>query len=263
MTMPSSRYWSIIKKVINEADIVLEVLDARDPYLTRNGRIEKLVLDKGKRLILVINKADLVPKEVLEKWKRVFSRELPTIFLSARDRLGTRYLWRYIKMYAPKFPVKVAVVGYPNVGKSMIINVLKGRHSSGTSPIPGFTKSSLRVRASTNIVVIDTPGVFPPSADERELVLYSALRPEALEDPVVPAIHLIKFALSRDPLVFEKVYGITEKDPIKILSELARKRGLYLKGGQLNIEEVARIIIRDWQRNKLVFFSRPEDYNLT
>ena len=121
--MSISKHWATIRRVIEEADIVLEVLDARDPYLTRNKKLERLVMEKGKRLILVINKADLVPKEVLEKWKRIFSREFPTIFISARDRLGTRYLWRAIKMYAPKFPVKVAVVGYPNVGKLSLIHI--------------------------------------------------------------------------------------------------------------------------------------------
>lgn len=256
------RAWKLVRRIIREADIVLEVLDARDPYATRCRKLEEYVRRIGKRLILVINKVDLIPKEVAEEWKRIFSREFPTIFISAKDRLGTRFLWRTIKLYAPKIPVKVAVVGYPNVGKSMIINILKGRHAAGTSSIPGYTKHAMLVKASRAIKVIDTPGVIPLDEGEEELIIKGALRPEALEDPIPPAIKLIRYILDRDPRTFEKIYGIESKDPDAILRELAKKRGLLKKGGELNIEEAARIIIRDWQTGKIKCYSKPEHYGL-
>ena len=252
----------MVRRVIRDADLILEVLDARDPYATRCAKLEQLVRKMGKRLVLVINKADLVPKHVLDSWKKVLSREYPTVYISAKDRLGTRRLWRIIKMNAPRLPVKVAVVGYPNVGKSMIINVLKGRHSTGTSPIPGFTRADLKVRAATWLIVIDTPGVVPPGEDEEELVIKGALRPEALEDPLNPAIKLVELALSRDPRAIERTYGIAEREPYKILQELARRRGFLLKGGELNVDEAARVIIRDWQQGRLVFYSLPKHYDL-
>ncbi len=257
--------WIQVKRVISKADVVLEVLDARDPYRTRCRKIEELAKKLGKKVVLVINKADLVPREVLEKWKFVFQKEYPTIYISAKERLGTRKLWVVIKKVTNKRPVTVAVVGYPNVGKSMIINYLKGRHSVGTSPIPGFTRHTTLVKAATWLKVIDTPGVIPVEKDASavDLVVKGAIRPEELDDPIPYAVEFIEEALKKDIDVFKKTYGIKEKEPLKILEELAKKRGLFLRGGKLNIEEAARIVIRDWQRGELVFYFTPEDYGLT
>ena len=256
--------WLQVKKIISQADVVLEVLDARDPFRTRCKKIEELVKKLGKKLILVINKADLVPREVLEKWKFIFQKEYPTIYISAKERLGTRKLWVIIKKVTDRRPVTVAVVGYPNVGKSMIINYLKGRHSVGTSPIPGYTKHTTLVKAATWLKVIDTPGVIPveKNASAVDLIMRGAIKPEELSDPISYAIELIEEALKKDPKVIERTYGVEGNDPNKILEEIAKKRGLLLKGGKLNVEEAARIIIRDWQRGKLVFYSTPEDYGL-
>ncbi len=256
------KLWAKVKKVIGEADVVLEVVDARDPYGTRSRELEEMTEKMGKPLVIVINKADLVPKEVLDEWKRVLSKKYETVYISARERLGTRKLWIAIKKVAPKKPVKVAVVGYPNVGKSTIINLLRGRHSAGTSPIPGYTKHVQLVRAATWLKVVDTPGVVPLKGDEEELVFKGALSPESLEDPLPVALKLVEKALSKDLNIFKKTYGVEGEEPLSILENLARKRGLYLKGGRLNVEEAARIVIRDWQQGKLVFYYTPRDYGL-
>ncbi len=254
------KLWIMVKKVIRQADVVLEVVDSRNPEGTRSRIVERYVKSLGKPLIIVINKADLVPREVLDEWKNVLSREFPTIYISAQKRLGTRRLWMILKKYRRNSKLKVAVVGYPNVGKSMIINLLKGRHSVGTSPIPGFTKHTQAVRAAKWLKVIDTPGVVPlREKDEVSLVLKCSISPEELEDPVTPALGLIKIALEKNPTVFKETYGIESTDPLKIIEELAERRKLYLKGGRLNIEEAARIIIRDWQKGKLVFYFLPNE----
>lgn len=257
--MRSRDLWLQVRRVIREADVVLEVVDARDPYGTRSREVEALARREGKPLVIVVNKADIVPKEVLEEWKRVLSREFPTIFVSAKKRLGTRKLWVAIKKATDKRPVKVAVVGYPNVGKSTIINVLRGRHSAGTSPIPGYTKHAKLVRAATWLKVIDTPGIVPTRGSEEELVIKCALSPESLEDPIPAALRLIEIALERDPEIFAKTYGVGSREPARILEELAERRKLYLRGGKLNVEEAARVLIRDWQKAKLVIYFTPRD----
>ena len=257
-----SKEWRLVRRVVEKADVVFEVVDARDPMATRTRELERLASRLGKPLVIVINKADLVPREVVERWKRVLSKEYPTIYLSARDRLGTRMLWKAARRAArAKRPVVVAVVGLPNVGKSTIINVLKGRHSAGTSPVPGYTRDDKLVRAATWLKVVDTPGVVP-RGDEEELVIRSALRPESLEDPVPAAMKLIERLRARDPEAFKRTYGVDDEDPYRLLEKIAERRRLLLKGGRLNVEEAARIVIRDWQTGKLVVYFTPEDYGI-
>jgi ribosome biogenesis GTPase A len=253
--------WAIVRKVVREADVVLEVVDARDPMATRSRELERMAAEEGKKLVIVINKADLVPREVLEEWKRVLSREYPTIYVGARERLGTRFLWRIIKRVTDKRPVVVAVVGLPNVGKSTILNVLKGRHSVSTSPVPGWTKHATLARAATWLKVIDTPGVVP-RGEEEELAVRGALRPESLEDPVPAALKLIEMLRRKEPDFLKKYYGVDESDPLRALEELARRRNLLKKGGEPNVEEAARVLLRDWQSGELAVYFTPEDYGL-
>ena len=250
-----------LKKVIEQADLVLEVVDARDPMATRTRELEKMATSMGKKLIIVINKADLVPRPVLESWKRVLSREFPTVYVSAQGRLGTRYLWRAIKRIADKRPVTVAVVGLPNVGKSTILNVLKGHHSASTSPVPGWTKTAMLAKAATWLNVIDTPGVVPRGEDE-ELALRGALRPESLDDPVPAAAKLIAALKKKDPQILLKYYNVDDDDAYVALEKIAKRRNLLKKGGEPNVEEAARVVLRDWQSGKIAVFFTPEDYGL-
>ena len=253
--------WFQLKAVLRKADVVMEVVDARDPLSTRSPELERLVERLGKKLVIVINKADLVPREVLDQWKLVLSREYPTIYLSARERLGTRWLWRIVKQLTSKRPVVVAVAGLPNVGKSTILNILKGKHSASTSPIPGWTKTWMMARAATWLKVVDTPGVVP-KGDEEELAIRGALRPEALDDPVPAAVKLITLLKEKDPDFLKRYYGVEEDDPIAALEKIAERRGLLKKGGKPNVEEAARVLLRDWQTGRIVVYFTPEDYGL-
>lgn len=262
-----SEKWHQVRCVVEQADVILEVVDARDPWGTRVREVEKLADALAKPLVIVINKADLVPKDVAERWARLLRRERQVVFLSATARKGTRKLWVKLKRISQKRPVTVAVVGLPNVGKSTIINYLRGRHAAGTSPIPGFTTSPKKVRAARWLRVIDTPGVVPKLSEE-ELALRSALRPEALEDPVPAAMRLLEIIVGKRPETLVKIYGFAPPSAdgdnlYRFLEELARKRGLLGKGGVPQVEEAARIVLRDWQVGKNTFYLEPEDYGLS
>ncbi len=262
MRVSITEAWRRVRRVLEDSDLVIEVADAREPIETRNKRVEELAAKLGKPLILVLNKCDLVPMEVLERWKEFLEREVPTVFISAKFRLGTRKLIIYIKRYAPRLPVRVAVVGYPNVGKSTIINYLKGKHVASTSPVPGWTKGEQLVRAKSWLYVVDTPGVIPIEEvkDEALLIVKGAVDPARLQEPVYPAVRLIERILRYNPSAFLERYGIEEKEPLRVLEEIARKRGLLLKGGKLNIEAAARAVIVDWIEGKLTYYRLPEEY---
>jgi len=254
--------WRDLKLVVSRADVVLEVLDARDPLSTRSRKLEAIVQNLGRELILVLNKSDLVPREIVEKWTRIFRDQgYRTVYIAARDHKGTRVLRRAIKEAAPAFPVVVAVTGYPKTGKSTIINALKGRHSAPTSPIPGspgYTKHIQLYRIDSKILMIDTPGVIPIEGGPLERIIRGA-SPEQLDDPVKPAIMLIEKILRHNPYAIRSAYGITETEPLKILEALAIKRGwFYRKTKEPLIEEAARTIIRDYHKGKIPFFIKPD-----
>ncbi len=253
--------WRRVRRVVEDSDVVVEVLDARDPAATRNSDVEKLARSLGKRLMAAINKADLVPLEIGLKWKRwLESQGVPSVFLSARERLGTRKLVAYIKRLAPSIPVKVAVVGYPNVGKSTIINYLKGRHVASTSPKPGWTRGEQLVRAKSWLLVVDTPGVLAAEGaeDPALAVIRGAVDPGRVDDAVPYAVALIERVLKLSPKALE-AYGLASASSAEEALELiGRRYGRLMKGGRVNVDEAARRVLRDWIVGKLTYWYEPD-----
>jgi ribosome biogenesis GTPase A len=253
--------WSQIWNLVSKADMVLHILDARDPLSTFSRRLVNIVEKKGRKLIVVINKADLVPRSAVEEWKEYFEKQgYMAVYVAASRHMGTLKLRRAIKRSAPLLPVVVAVVGYPKVGKSSIINALKGRYSAPTSPYPGspgYTRHFQLYRVDSKILMIDTPGILPVEGDEVEKLI-RGYPPEKLVDPVRPAIMLIEKILKYNPNAFLHAYSIETRDPTRILEEIAVRRGWFYKTTKEPlIEEAARTIIRDYHDGKIKFYIRP------
>jgi len=255
--------WNLIRELVLTSDIVLEVVDIRDPINTRSTKLEGIVSELNKSLIVVINKSDLVPRNVAESWKKYFNElGLNAVYISARDRLGTRVLRSEInKLKLSKKPLVIAVVGYPKVGKSTLINTLKGRHSASTSTTPGspgYTKKSRLYRISGGIYLIDTPGLVPPEGDDVELVIRAKPLDE-IENVVNVATRLISKILKYNKTAFKDAYDITDVDPYKILEVLALKRGWISKRDREPlIHEAAKTVVRDYLDGKIVFYYTPD-----
>jgi hypothetical protein len=253
--------WRLVRRVIEDGDIVLEVLDARDPLATKNDEVEKLADRLGKRHLVVINKADLVDRDVLEAW-RVYFEKLGrrVVYISAKYRLGTRKLVAAIRSLAPRIPIVVVVVGYPNVGKSTVINYLKGRHVASTSPKPGWTKGEQLVRAKSWLLVLDTPGVVKTAStgDLALDVVKGLVDPGTVDDPVPYAYSLLKRVLTYNPNALRESYGI-DCDLEHALEEIGKVKRRLLKGGRVNIDEAARIVLKDWIVGKLKYAAWPPE----
>jgi ribosome biogenesis GTPase A len=244
-----SHFGWVVHKVIEASDIVLEILDARFIDETRNAEIEYKIKNTGKTLVHVINKCDFVNKKDLESRKKDLEN---CVFVSAKKHLGTTLLKQKIKMLAGKKRLKdavIGVVGYPNVGKSSVINALKGKGSARVSSEAGYTKGKQLLRISSSIMMIDSPGVIEKrKQNENELVLIGAKNPTTLKDPDLAVLKLIK----NYPDVVEMHYGVKPKcNKEKNLEEIALKLNYKKKGGVVDIERVSRKILKDWLDGKI------------
>ncbi len=250
-----------MREVIKEAHVVIEVVDARDPIGTRNRKLERLIKEEGKPLLIVMNKADLVPKEWAEEYKK--KSEVPVVFISARERKGTGILRREIKKLAKELldeheRVMVALIGYPNVGKSTIINVLKGRRAVKTAPIPGYTRNRHLIKLSNRIWLIDSPGVVPVD-DFDELVIKGGFPADKIDDPVKPALKLIRRILETRREALTEKFGIEEfENEEEILRRIGERRGLVKGSGEVDLEETARWFLREWQTGRFTLFGKVE-----
>ncbi|WP_440060278.1 GTPase [Thermogladius sp. 4427co] len=253
--------WGEVRRVIDSADVVLHVLDIRDPLSTFSRRVESIVERSGKTLVLVLNKSDLVPREIAEAWKEYFAgKGYRAVYVSVRRHQGTLILRREIKRSAPILPATVAVVGFPKTGKSSVINALKGRHSAPTSPYPGspgYTRGVQYVRVDRDILMIDTPGVIPVEGDLFERIIRGTPI-ELIDDPVGVASMVIKRVLENNPDSLKIAYGIDSSNPEEILEQIAIKHGwFYKKTREPLIEEAARKVIRDFHDGIIPYYVDP------
>jgi ribosome biogenesis GTPase A len=238
-----SRFGWVAHKVIDASDIVIEVLDARFINETINQEVESKVKLENKILIRVVNKSDFLNRKQLNAIKK----ELDCIFVSTTKHTGIPLLKRTIKMLVKKNKIQdaiVGVLGYPNVGKSSLINVFKGRQAARTSPDAGYTKGKQYVRISKNIMMIDTPGVIPKEKkNENELVLIGAKNPHTIKDSDIAAMNLMQ----AHPGLIEKKYGvIIKEDKEETIGDIAIKLNMKKKGNLPDVDRAARKILKDW-----------------
>lgn len=242
-------FWNMVNNVISDADILLIVLDSRMAQETRNLEIETKVAASGKPLVYVLNKCDLVDKHILEQYKRVIPN---SVFISAKFHLGTTKLREKILMTASKLKleskVRVGVLGYPNVGKSSLINALKGKSATKTSSVSGYTKHIQKVRTS-KIILLDTPGVIPYKEHDRlKHNIIGTLDHNKEKDPDIVAVNLMETF----PGVIEKYYNVyVSDDKEKTLENIAIKRNMVIKDSKPDIKRAAKTILNDWQTGKI------------
>ncbi len=240
-------FWVHVNALLRAADIIIEVLDARYIQESRNQEIEGKVWGLRKQLLYAINKCDLVPIEKIEAETKALR---PSVFVSSRDHLGTTILKKKIMELAKGKEVIVGIVGYPNVGKSSLVNALAGRGAARISPQSGFTKGLQKVRVGTKILLLDTPGVFPPQQDVLIKAKMGAVDAGKVKDPEIVVMRLIE----EKKEIIRRYYDLNrveEDDSEDILEQIANKKRLFLKGKIPNTEAAARKILQEWQAGKI------------
>ncbi|ROT85608.1 hypothetical protein C7M84_010469 [Penaeus vannamei] len=257
----SKRIWNELYKVIDSSDVVIQVLDARDPMGTRSKLIEKYMRTEKphKHLVFVLNKVDLVPVWVTQKWVAILSQEYPSLAFhsSITNPYGKgaliNLLRQFGKLHEDKKQISVGMIGYPNVGKSSIINSLKAKKVCNVAPIAGETKVWQYISLMRKIYLVDCPGVVPPSHETpTDMVLKGTVRTEYLKDPfdyIPPILERVK----RDYI--SKTYDVHEwATPEELIEKVARRSGKLLKGGEPDVNTVSKMILNDWQRGKIPYF---------
>ncbi|BFZ16740.1 hypothetical protein BsWGS_19779 [Bradybaena similaris] len=265
----SKRIWNELYKVIDSSDVLLQVLDARDPNGTRCRQVENYLKKEKphKHLVFVLNKADLVPNWAIKKWVAVLSREHPTMAFRASitncfgkgDLISL--LRQFGKLHNDKKQISVGLIGYPNVGKSSIINALKSKKVCNVAPIPGETKVWQYVTLMTNIFLIDCPGiVYPTGATPVDMVLKGVVRVEKVHQPE-DYVYAVLERVKKEYV--HKTYGVENwESPEDFLEQVARKCGRLLRGGEADISTVAKNVLNDYQRGKIPYFVRPPESEL-
>ncbi|MHA1370848.1 MAG: YlqF/YawG family GTPase [Promethearchaeota archaeon] len=271
MPFKTAQSWRVLWSTLSKVDLVLEVVDARNPNGMRSSRVEDYIRKtENKFLMLILNKIDLVPRSAVSSWVELLRREWPVFSISALTQRQSSELLKAIQKLLAKHPLwvedsvkmRVLVLGYPNSGKSTLINTLmKNKKRVGVSSQAGFTRGIQLVKLSNKIYLVDSPGVIPVDREDDEI--YQALDtcsiiPEKIMDPESVVDEIIA-RVGLDELCM--LYGINASSVDELIDGLGRKRGLLARGGKVREREVLIFLIKEWQRNRIPFYYIPDKNN--
>jgi len=260
-------------------DIVVELLDARIPLSSRNPAIDEIFPNKP-RLVL-LNKADIADPKITAEWEKYFLSEgLGVKSISSTAGKSLNEIFSICKMILKdkiehdkmrglvNRPVKMMVVGIPNVGKSSFINKLSGKKSAVTGDRPGVTRGKQWIRLSNSFELLDTPGILWPKFEDplvgEKLAFTGAIKDEIMDLEEV-ACKLLVLLSSRYPDSLSARYKMSDFENLtgyELLQLLGRKRGFVISGGEIDTERAAKILLDEFRGAKLgrISLERPQEY---
>ena len=265
---------------ISLVDVVVELIDARIPYSSKNPDIDELA--KNKRRIIVMNKTDLADPAKTEIWKNWFEQKGFTVILAdALKGTGVNKVADAAKILMKDkierekargrlfIPVRAMIVGIPNVGKSTFINKAVGKMTAKTGDKPGVTKGKQWIRIKKDFELLDTPGILWPKFEDEEvglkLAIIGSINDNILDTETL-CTEFINLMMTMNPGYIKKRYNIefdTIDEPHDILEKIAAARGFVKKGGELDCERASKIVLDEFRGGKIgkITLEEPTDIN--
>ena len=260
-------------------DVVVELLDARIPLSSRNPVIDEIFPSKPR--LVVLNKSDIADPETTAKWEQYFrqkglgvrsisstsGKSLNMIFDSVKELLKDKIEHDKSRGLVNR-PIKMMVVGIPNVGKSSFINKLSGKKSAVTGDRPGVTKGKQWIRLPNSFELLDTPGILWPKFEDvavgEKLAFTGAIKDEIMDLEDI-ACRLLSVLKNRYPQRLTERYKMTDFEEMtgyEMLELLGRKRGFVVSGGEIDTERAAKILLDEFRGSKLgkISLEAPSDF---
>lgn len=247
-------------------DVIIEILDARIPYSSKNPDIDTMA--NGKSRIILLNKADMADDKITAEWKAYYeSKGFYVNIVNSKNGTGVKNtvniineackakLERDRKKGILARPLRAMIAGIPNSGKSTFINALSGKACVKTGNKPGVTKGKQWIRINKQVELLDTPGILWPKFEDQNVGLSIAFI-GSINDEILYqedlAYELVKRLNKLYPGILTERYGVEEKaDPNETIAEIAIKRACLKKGAEPDTEKVSRIIIEDFRSTKM------------
>ena len=255
----------LIKDNLKLVDLVIEVLDARIPVSSRNPIIDELVGSKPR--VIALNKTDIASDKETKRWREYFANEGSTpVAINAQSGSGVSNLLKLLERMENQLsegkmrqkPLRMMIVGVPNVGKSSLINRLTGRKSAQIGNKPGVTMGKQWLKLKNGMELLDTPGILWPKFEDNRVGIYLAfcgsIKDEILDLPTL-ALELIN-VLRRDyPNLLLVRYKLDdsclEYEDIELLDEICRRRGYILPGKRIDYDRAGKAILDDFRSGKI------------
>lgn len=271
-----------IEQKLKLIDMVIELLDARIPYASRNPMIDEIIAHKPR--IVLLNKADLADPLVTDEWVEYFAQQgikalpfnstagnrLPQIVSEAKLLLADRIARQQSKGMNMR-AIRGLIVGIPNVGKSTLINRLAGRNVTRTGDRPGVTKGQQWIKIGKEMELLDTPGILWPKFEDEQVGLRLAMTGAIKEQLLIIediAFHALRYLVEFYPEELTKRYTIDmvkdgneleSETIVAMMEEIGRKRGCIQSGGKIDLSKASGIIVRELRAGLLgrVSLERP------
>ena len=255
----------LIQDNLKAVDIVIEIVDSRIPVSSRNPIIDELI--SGKPRIIVLGKADLADSSETEAWTEKFSGGKGVRRVMALNLQSGENIKKLLKALeaeqkrrneesSVKRPLRIMIVGVPNVGKSSLINRLTGKRSAQTGDKPGVTKGKQWLTLSNGMQLLDTPGILWPKFEDPNVGLNLAFC-GSIKDDILGVqdlgFELIRVLGENYPDLLMERYKLDEisEETIENMDNIARKRGFIMSGGRIDYERTGRTVLDEFRGGKI------------